>query len=150
VSGCHCAQWADAPAIPGASGSLARGAALLIAVALAACGGGTATPSCVELAARYQAALPDADMCDPSSPAPCAQGRPLVVSRTLADGGTAVEGLCAAPCLGAVNPSRTATIDIILKEYRTRDCAFTVCPCPTPAMWPAQCLATGMCTGIAP
>jgi hypothetical protein len=124
-----------------------RRTALAFIVVLAGCSRtGGATDPCVGIAREYQAAMPDAMICDPSQPNPCAAGRPMVVSVQGEDGTITLEGLCL--CEGAVNPARTATVDALLARFGAAGCQLQPCWCPPPEWMPATCSETGVCRGV--
>jgi hypothetical protein len=124
-----------------------RRAALAFVVVVASCSRPESAPDpCLEIAREYQAAMPDAMICDPAQPDSCAAGRPLIVSAQNEDGSTTLEGLCL--CEGAVNPARTAVLDIHLASFEAAGCELKPCWCPPPESMPATCLETGVCWGV--
>ncbi|MFT3913435.1 MAG: hypothetical protein QM704_04860 [Anaeromyxobacteraceae bacterium] len=116
---------------------------VLPVLVLAGCGDGA---SCLDLAREYQAAMPDAMVCDPTEVGSCDAGRPLIVSKQDAGGKVTLEGLC--QCLGAVNPERTARLDALLARYDGAGCTRLACFCPPPELHAASCTSAGKCTGI--
>jgi len=126
--------------------------ALMCAAAAAACSD-TRDPredSCLALVREYQAAMPDAMICDPGVAAACAAGRPLIVSEQTPDGTVALRGLCMPPCLGAVNPARTGPLDLVLSRFFAQGCTLGACWCPQPASMPPTCMQNGVCWGLGP
>jgi hypothetical protein len=110
------------------------------------CGG--SQRSCLEIARDYQAMLPAALVCEVDVAASCGAGRPLVVSEQEPDGSLKLEGLCDAPCLGAVNPARTARLDELLEEHAEATCKRIACWCPDSVTMPASCTPDATCYGI--
>jgi hypothetical protein len=100
---------------------------------------------CIAIAREYQAAIPDAMICDPAQPDSCAAGRPLVVSQVNEDGSWTLEGLC--DCQHTVNPARTQAVDEILARFFRAGCTLKSCPCLPPESTPPRCPETGVCAG---
>jgi hypothetical protein len=105
---------------------------------------------CLGLLGKYHLAMQDALVCDPAQPTSCDAGRPVTVSLQLPDGSLKLEGICMAPCLVAVNPARTATLDELLTRYQEVGCGLEACWCPPPEAMPPTCLAEGTCWGLRP
>jgi hypothetical protein len=105
--------------------------------------------ACLAIAHEYAAAMPDAMVCDPNVLNSCGAGRPLTVAEQRADGSIVLQGLCMPPCLGAVNPQRTATLDEILARFLAQGCSLGPCWCPPPTSMPATCTPAGTCWGLA-
>lgn len=107
----------------------------------------TSKESCAQIAREYQAAMPEALVCEPRQTGSCSAGRPLIVAQQNEDGTLTVEGLCL--CQHAVNPARTTTLDAILARYTTAGCELAACWCPPPQSMPPTCVDKGVCWGIA-
>jgi hypothetical protein len=104
--------------------------------------------SCIAITREYQEAMADALVCEPDGTDQCRAARPLVVSEVAEDGGVTLEGLCAPPCLAAINPDRTSTLDELLVRFDASGCAYQRCWCPpASAMLPA-CTDEGTCWGL--
>lgn len=103
---------------------------------------------CLAITREYQAAAPDALICDPGEANACSAGRPTIVSEVEPDGTVKLEGLCT--CLAAVNPTRTSKLDEILARFYAEGCTLGFCWCPPPNWMPATCLQDGTCWGINP
>lgn len=101
---------------------------------------------CIAIAREYQAAMPDALVCDATETGSCSAGRPVIVSQQNDDGTVTLEGLCL--CQHAVNPALTATVDAILGRYEAAGCELLPCWCPPPERMPPSCLENGVCSGI--
>lgn len=124
---------------------------VFLTVGLAGCGrsGTSADDPCLAIVHEYAAAMPDALVCDPNAPDSCGAGRPLTVSEQAADGSITLRGVCMAPCLGAVDPQRTAGLDGILARFQAQGCSLVPCWCPPPQAMPATCTPAGTCWGLA-
>ena len=120
--------------------------------ALVACGhsNGSNAEACLAAVNEYQTAMLDALVCNTTAPNACGAGRPLIVAEQNSDGSVVATGICESPCLGAVNPDRTATLDRILASFQGLGCSEKACWCP-PASWdPATCTTAGTCSGMSP
>lgn len=105
---------------------------------------------CLAITREYQAAMPDALLCDPTAADACGDGRPIIVSELETDGTVKLEGLCMPPCLAAVNPTRTAKLDEILTRFYAQGCVLGPCWCPRPESMPPTCMPEGTCWGLNP
>lgn len=105
---------------------------------------------CLTITHDYYAAMQDALVCDPTEGDACGAGRPLMFAAQAEDGTETLQGICMDPCLAAVNPTRTAGLDEILRRFETVGCTYGRCACPPPSWMPVSCLEAGVCTGIAP
>lgn len=103
----------------------------------------SARRACLDIAADYAAALPEALQCDAAVPETCAVNRPVVVYLEDANGIRTLEGLCLPPCTHSVNPARVARLDTLLAEFASSGCEFRPCWCPPPS--PASCGPEGNC-----
>lgn len=104
--------------------------------------------SCLEIVKDYQGAMPDAMVCEVGRDASCGAGRPFIVSGVREDGSVELEGICEEPCLGAVNPARTARVDDLLAEFDKAGCKRAYCWCPNPVSMPASCAPVASCIGM--
>lgn len=121
----------------------------MILVALASCSSSESLEArCLAITRDYQAAMQDALICDPAVPDACGAGRPLTVSELEPDGTVKLQGICMPPCLGAVNPARTAKLDELLTRFKAEGCALGPCWCPPLESMPATCLPDGTCSGL--
>ena len=105
---------------------------------------------CLAITREYQAAMPDALVCDFGAVDACGVGRPVIVSEQAPDGTITLRGLCMAPCLAAVNPARTAALDEILVRFHAQGCTLGGCWCPRPESMPPTCMENGKCWGLGP
>ena len=112
---------------------------LLIAMSVASCGTARQAPSvadCKTIAAEYEAALPDAQICDLAQSDSCAATRPA--------------SLTSCCCTAGVNPARTGQLDALLDQFDLQNCApgapRVTCPnvsyrCETTASGSQACTA---------
>jgi hypothetical protein len=122
------------------------------AIGLAACSPASESGEerCLAITREYQSAMPDALICDPGVVDACGAGRPVIVSEQAPDGTVTLRGLCMAPCLAAVNPTRTAALDQILARFHAQGCTLGACWCPRPESMPPTCMENGGCWGLGP
>lgn len=120
------------------------------AIGMASCSYSGDRDTCLAITREYQAAMPDALICDPGAADACGVGRPLIVSEQAADGAVTLEGLCMPPCLAAVNPERTGRLDEILARFLAEGCKLGPCWCPRPESMPPTCMPGGTCWGLGP
>lgn len=120
------------------------------AIGVTSCSHSGEQDKCLEITREYQAAMPDALICDPGAADACGVGRPLIVSEQALDGTVTLEGLCLPPCFAAVNPGRTEKLDEILTRFFAEGCTLGPCWCPRPGSMPPTCMPDGTCWGLGP
>ena len=95
---------------------------------LAGCGSGQDTGDrCLQIAAEYAAALPQARVCTPAVSDSCGAQRPVLVYEQHDDGRLTLDGLCHSGG-GFLNPARVAGLDAILARFSAAGCSLTNCP----------------------
>jgi hypothetical protein len=86
------------------------------------------SPACLAIAQQYAAAYPAAQICDPTDSSSCSASEPVVLYEQQPDGGLLLRGIC--DCTNSVNPTRKATLDMLLTQFTSSGCAIGNCPCP--------------------